>query len=126
MDQESISALRNNNLLKNADISRLNLEKINGKLHSINGGEVLYREGDSANSIFLVVNGEINLLKKKNNSKSKSVVYADNDFFGAKELLKNINRCSTTVSLTDSYLIELTKDEIQYLIKKKEKIIDNN
>ncbi|MBK7104724.1 MAG: GAF domain-containing protein [Ignavibacteriae bacterium] len=125
MDQESISALRNNNLLKNADISRLNLEKINGKLHSINGGEILYREGDSANSIFLVVNGEINLLKKKNNSKSKSVIYADNEFFGAKELLKNLNRCSTTVSLTDSYLIELTKDEIQYLIKQDEKIAAN-
>ncbi|MBK8944720.1 MAG: GAF domain-containing protein [Ignavibacteriae bacterium] len=125
MDQESISALQSNNLLKNADISRLNLEKINGKLHTINGGEVLYREGDLANSIFLVVNGEINLLKKNNKSKSKSIIYADNEFFGGKELLKNINRCSTSISLTDSYLIELTKEEIDYLIKQDEKIITN-
>ncbi|MFZ1292127.1 MAG: ATP-binding protein [Melioribacteraceae bacterium] len=125
MDKESISALRNNNLLKNADISRLNLEKINGKLHSVNVGEVLYREGDSANSIFLVVNGEINQLNKKKNSKSKSVIYADNEFFGAKELFKNLNRCSTTVSLTDSYLIELNKEEIEFLIKQDEKIAAN-
>ncbi len=125
MDQESISALRNNNLLKNADISRLNLEKINGKLHSVNVGEVLYREGDSANSIFLVVNGEINQLNKKKNAKSKSVIYADNEFFGAKELFKNLNRCSTTVSLTDSYLIELNKEEIEFLIKQDENIAAN-
>ncbi|MCB0748002.1 MAG: GAF domain-containing protein [Ignavibacteriae bacterium] len=125
MDQQSILALQSNNLLKNADISRLNLENINGKLHSINGGEILYREGDEANSVFLIVNGEINLLKKKSDSKSKSIVYADNEFFGAKELFNNINRCSTTVSLTDSYLIELTKDEIEYLIKQDEKIAIN-
>ncbi|MCB0750219.1 MAG: GAF domain-containing protein, partial [Ignavibacteriae bacterium] len=88
-------------------------------------GEILYREGDEANSVFLIVNGEINLLKKKSDSKSKSIVYADNEFFGAKELFNNINRCSTTVSLTDSYLIELTKDEIEYLIKQDEKIAIN-
>jgi signal transduction histidine kinase len=125
MDQESILALKNNNLLKNADISRLNLENINGRLLSVNGGEVLYREGDFANSIFLVVNGEINLLKRKSNSKSNSVIYGDNEFFGAKELFNNINRCSTTVSLTDSYLIELTKDEIDYLVNQDEKIALN-
>lgn len=125
MDKVSISALQNNNLLKNADISRLNLEKITGKLRTVNGGEVLYKEGDKADSIFLIINGEINLHNKDKQSKSNSIVYAENEFFGAKEIFKNVNRCSTSVSLTDSYLIELSKEEIEYLIKQDEKIASN-
>jgi CRP-like cAMP-binding protein len=124
MDQQSIIAIKNNNLLKNADISKLNFDNINGRLHSVSGGEILYREGESANSLFLIVNGEVNLLKKKD-GKSKSIVYEDNDFFGGKELLDKIERCSTTISLMDTYLIELTEEEIDYLIKQDEKIAQN-
>ncbi len=125
MDEQSIIAIKNNNLLKNADISKLNFENINGKLHTVSGGEILYREGESADSLYLIVNGEVNLLKKKEDGKSKSIVYEDNDFFGGKELLDKIERCSTTISLMDTYLLELTQQEIDYLIKQDEIIAQN-
>ena len=125
MDQQSILALEKNNLLKNADIKKLNLGDRIGKIKTINGGEVLYREGESANSVYMVLNGEINLLKKNKSGESHSVVFSDDDFFGAKELFTNIDRCTTTVSLTDSYLIELTKDEIEFLVEQDEHIALN-
>ena len=66
MDEQSILALRNNNLLKNADFSKLNLDQIKGRVHTISLGEVLFKKGDSANSMYLILDGEINLLDKKN------------------------------------------------------------
>jgi len=125
MDSQSIIALQKNNLLKNADISKLDLENVNGSLRNVSRGEILYREGETSNSIFLIVNGEVNLLKKKKDGKSKSIVYEENDFFGGKELFDNIDRCSTTVPLMDSYLIELSKQEIEYLMEQDEKIAQN-
>jgi signal transduction histidine kinase/CRP-like cAMP-binding protein len=125
MEQLSIVALENNNLLKNSDITKLNIGGNIGRLKTINGGEVVYRDGESANSVYMILNGEINLVKKGKGGQTQSVIFSDNEFFGAKELFTNINRCTTTVSLVDSYLIELTKEEVDFLIEQDEKIALN-
>jgi len=125
MDQQAISAIKNSKLLNNIDVSKLNFEKVKGKLHTIKGGDVLYREGAKADSIYLLINGEVNQLNSKEKGKTSSIIYHDNDFFGADELFKNVERYTTTVSLLDSYLIELTKDEVDFLIKQDEKIEQN-
>jgi len=122
MDQQSFLALRNNNLLKNADINKLDIGSKIGKLKSVNSSEILYKSGDPSNSIYLVINGKISLIKKNSNGESQSVVFSGNDFFGAKELFSNIDRCSTTVSLTDTYLMELSKEEVEKLIDADDKI----
>ncbi len=125
MEQQAIAAIKNSKLLNKADVTKINFEKINGKLHSVKGGDILYREGEKANSMFLLVNGEINLLNGKEKGKASSIIYHDNDFFGVEELLENVERYTTTVSLLDSYLIELTKDEIEFLAKQDPNIANN-
>ena len=125
MNQQSILALKNNNLLKNTDIYKLNIGDQIGRLKAVNGGEILYRSGDSADSLYLVLNGEINLIKKGSDGKSESVIFSENDFFGAKELFSNIDRCTTTVSLMDSYLVELSKEEVNHLVESDDKIALN-
>ncbi len=125
MDQQAISAIKKSKLLNKVDVSKINFDKIEGKLHTVKGGDILYKEGEKANSIFLLVNGAINLLNKKEKGKTDSVIYHDNDFFGADELFDNIDRYTTTVSLLDSYLIELTKEEIDFLIQQDKTIEEN-
>lgn len=125
MDEQSILALKNNNLLKDADFSKLNLDQIKGRVHTISLGEVLFKEGDSANSMYLVLDGEINLLDKKNYGKSKSVIFSKGDFFGAKELIENVQRSSTSISLMDSKLIEFSKEEIEFLAQQDNAISNN-
>lgn len=125
MNQLSILALKNNNLLKNTDINSLNIGKKIGRFKAVNGGDILYRSGDSADSLYLILNGEVNLIKKSSDGKSESVVFSENDFFGAKELFCNIDRCTTTVSLTDTFLLELSKDEVNYLVESDDKIALN-
>ena len=125
MNQQSILALKNNNLLKNTDINNLNIGNEIGRLKTVNGGDILYRSGDSANAVYLILNGEVNLIKKSADGKSQSVVFSENDFFGAKELFSNVDRCTTTVSLMDTYLVELSKEEVNYLVERDDKIAFN-
>ncbi|MEG8989136.1 ATP-binding protein [Ignavibacteria bacterium 4148-Me] len=122
MENQLIITLSKNKLLKNIEISKIDFSKIKGKLLTLNEGQIIYREGDAVNEIYLVINGEVNVLKKRLLGKSKSYIYSDNSFFGHEEYLEQTSRTSTAVVLRDTYLIVLSKDEIDDLIKQDEKI----
>ena len=72
-------SLTDNRLLKNVNIEDLDLSEVKGELISKNSGEVIYREGDAANFIYLVVSGEVNVINKKNLEKTKSVTIKEGD-----------------------------------------------
>jgi len=65
MENQLFTTLKLNRLCKNVNFSKINLDEIKGQIISIREGEVLFREGDSADSIFLIVSGEINIIKKR-------------------------------------------------------------
>lgn len=121
MENQLLVSLRKNKLLKNVDISKLDLRNVRGRLITISEGEILYREGDYADNIYLVVSGEVNLLKKRLLGKSKSFVFNEDDFFGQEEFMEEMSRTSTAVALRDTYLIALSKEEIDELSR-----LDNN
>ena len=125
MNQQSIFSLMNNNLLKNTQNNNLSIGTQIGRLKIVNSGDILYRSGDSADAIYLILNGKVNLIKKGSDGKSQSVVFSENDFFGAKELFSNIDRCTTTVSLMDTCLVELSKEEVNYLVERDDHIAFN-
>ena len=125
MENQLSIVLGRNKLLKNVDIKKIDLNRIKGRLFTISEGQIIYREGDSADIIFLVINGEINLLKKRMLGKPKSYIFTDNDFFGHDEFFEETTRFSTAVALRDSYLISLSKNEIDELIKQDDEIYVN-
>ena len=125
MENQLLLALKNNKLLKNVDISKINLDNIKGKLMPINEGEVLYRESQPASSIYLIVSGEINLVRKKLLGKTRSLILGENDFLGHDEFFDETARTSTAVALKDSYLIELSEDEVQNLIQQDTVVYEN-
>jgi signal transduction histidine kinase len=125
MENQLQIALSRNKLLKNADISKIDLRNVRGKLTTIGEGEILYREGDLADIIYLVVSGEINVLKKRLLGKTKSYIFVENDFFGHEEFFEETTRTSTAVALRDSYLISLTREEVDTLIQQEDEIYVN-
>ena len=122
MENQLLIALSKNKLLKNIDISKIDLKNVKGNLITISEGEILYREGDAANTIYLVVSGEINILKKRLLGKTKSYIFEECDFFGHEEFLEGTSRFSTAVALHDSYLILLTREEVDILIAQESNI----
>lgn len=125
MENQLSIVLSRNKLLKNVDIKKIDLSRIKGRLFTISEGQIIYREGDSADIIYLVINGEINLLKKRMLGKPKSYIFTDNDFFGHDEYFEETTRLSTAVALRDSYLISLSKEEVDDLIKQDDEIYVN-
>ena len=86
MENQLLITLSRNKLLKNADISKIDIRSIRGRLITIGEGEILYREGDIADIIYLVSSGEINILKKRLLGKTKSFIFSENDFFAAEKI----------------------------------------
>jgi putative methionine-R-sulfoxide reductase with GAF domain len=125
MENQILITLSRNKLLKNADISKINLSGVRGRLITIGEGEILYREGDTADIIYLIASGEINILKKRLLGKTKSYIFSENDFFGHEEFFEETSRTSTAVALRDSYLIALTREEIETLIQRDDEILIN-
>jgi signal transduction histidine kinase len=125
MENQLLITLSRNKLLKNADISKIDLRNVRGQLITIGEGEILFREGDIAEIIYLVISGEINVLKKRLLGKTKSYLFSENDFFGHEEFFEETSRTSTAVALRDSYIIALTREEVDLLIKQDDEILIN-
>ncbi len=125
MENQLLIVLSRNKLLKNVDIMKIDLRNIRGRLITIKEGEILFRERDIADNIYLVISGEINILKKKLLGKTKSFIYNDNDFFGHEEYFEETTRTSTAVALTDTYLIALSNEEVDLLIEQDDEIFVN-
>lgn len=81
MNNQFYESLKKNILFKNTDITSLNLDEIKGRLVRVGEGEIVYREGAPSDFIFLVVSGQVNIIKKKVLGKAKSYIYNENDFF---------------------------------------------
>ncbi|MFA7418659.1 MAG: ATP-binding protein [Melioribacteraceae bacterium] len=125
MENQLMLSLSKSKLLKNVDIAGMNIQGIKGRLITIGEGEILFREGDYSDHIFLVVSGEINLLKKRLLGKTKSFIFTENDFFGQEEFFEETSRTSTAVALRDSYLISLMKEEVDELIRQDHQVMLN-
>lgn len=125
MENQLSIVLSRNKLLKNVEIKKIDFSRIRGKLFTISEGEILYREGDPADIIYLVVSGEINLLKKRMLGKPKSYIFTEDDFLGNDEFFEEMSRYSTAVALRDSYIIALSKNEIENLIEQDKSVYNN-
>ncbi len=125
MENQLYIALQNNKLFLDIDLQELDLSEIKGELKTLKEGEILFREENPADNIFLVVSGEINLLKKKLLGSTKSFIFGENDFFGYDEIAEETSRTSTAVALRDCYLISFTEEEINKLLEQNHMIKTN-
>ena len=87
-------------------------------------GEILFRQGDSADSIYLIIEGEINLIKEQGFGKTHSCL-SENKFFGHEEYLMQTDRNSVAIALKDSCLVELSKESIEVLLSRDNSILNN-
>lgn len=123
MDPLAKEELRNNKLFQKIDFDSLIFHNIAGNVCILNQGELLYRQGERNNSIFLVVRGEINLIPSQFNSVNNSIIYSDNDFFGVNEFISDMPRSETAIAIRETYLVEFSKIEINELIKQSDEVL---
>ncbi|WP_348260073.1 hypothetical protein, partial [Salmonella enterica] len=57
--------------------------------------------------------------------KPKSYIFTEDDFLGNDEFFEEMSRYSTAVALRDSYIIALSKNEIENLIEQDKSVYNN-
>lgn len=124
MERVLFQTLKQNKLFSKVDVDTLIVDDIKGNFIAINQGEILFREGEIVSSLFLVMWGEINVIRKRND-KSESFIFRENEFFGQEKFLNEDDSSTTVVALRNSYILELTKKEIEFLAQQNEQIFSN-
>ncbi|GBC63665.1 hypothetical protein DENIS_4663 [Desulfonema ishimotonii] len=87
-------------------------------------GESVVRQGDSGNSLFIIEEGVVGIhVKFENRTKAVEVArLGAGDFFGEMALLTGEKRTATIISVTETWLYEITKEDIAPFIEQEPKI----
>ena len=89
------------------------------KLKEFPGGRVIIKEGDPGSSLFIITDGEVEVLTV--DKKGRSVTLAnlrDGDFFGEVSLLTGRPRTATIVAKTYVQMIELDKESLDKITRR--------
>ncbi|MCK5457879.1 MAG: cyclic nucleotide-binding domain-containing protein, partial [Melioribacteraceae bacterium] len=124
MERVLFNTLKQNKLFTKVDVDSLIVDDVKGNFLAINEGEILFREGEVVSSLFLVMWGEINVIRKRND-KTESLIFRENEFFGQENFLNENDSNNTVVALRNSYILELTKKEVEFLGQQNEQIFSN-
>ena len=116
--------IKENDLFRNSNISEQDFGDLKLGIINLKTGEILFRQGDSAESIYLIIEGEINLIKEQGFGKTHSCL-SENKFFGHEEYFLQTDRNSVAIALNDSCLVELSKENIEILLSRDNSILNN-
>lgn len=123
MENQLIIALKSIGVFDDVVYSSLSYDNFNGNLITVQEGKILFRENEEANDFYLLISGKIKILDKDIDDENS--IIKDKALIGAEDVIKNRSFKSSAIVLTDSYLIKISKEEINYLIEQNNKIYEN-
>lgn len=86
---------------------------------SFKKGDVIFKEGANSRELYLIVNGNVQILKQIPNGGMKILaVLGDGDVFGEGSLLSSRLRSASAVSVSDAVLYMLKYDDFEGLLRK--------
>src|SRR5437763_1189275 len=98
------------------------LRELAAVVDSRNGAEneIIFREGDPGESLFIVRYGQVELFVEDNSGQKIVLTVAEkNDFFGDLSMLDNRPRSASAVCLEDTELLVLDREDLLLLFNKK-------
>lgn len=92
----------------------------NGELFNFQQGEVIYREGQNSNHIFLIIEGVVKCYKFDEQGKELTMsLHKEDELFGFTSFVKNIAYQETAMAIKNVELVGISKDQLKH-------ILDNN
>lgn len=120
-----LTSIKLNHLFKDIKDLDIFFSPKSENLIDINEGDIIYEIGDSADDIFLIINGNIKLKYRDPIAGKKILHKSENEFFGEIEILQTTTRNSSAVAESKCLLYKLKRQELNKLIEKN-RIIYNN
>lgn len=85
----------------------------------VDEGDIVFREGERGRSMFVVLEGELELIKKSRHGRLVPVATLDKgDWFGEKALLDIMPRAATARARTPARLLELKASDLDALYRR--------
>lgn len=125
MENKIILTFKNNKLLLNIDTNKLNFNDIKGKLISLKEGEMIFKQGDISEHLYLIIDGKIKVVDNRQANEGSAITLSETDFFGHLDLYESSTRKTTAIALADSYLIAVSKAELNSLLWQDPNILIN-
>ena len=82
-----------------------------------NKGEVLFREGEASHDLFILEEGEIELLKKIGGKHRRLTLIEAGGFFGEQELFDPANRDASARAVTDFKVLQISPEIFEQMIR---------
>ncbi|MDB6108823.1 MAG: MscS Mechanosensitive ion channel [Pedosphaera sp.] len=109
--------LRQQPLFKCLNDNQLDALLPRGRVVHFGTGETLIQQGDQGESMFILVNGEANVVVKRNDSPMHVASLSSGDCFGEMSLLTGERRNATIIAQIDCEVVEIGKPVIAQSLK---------
>ncbi len=93
--------------------------------HHVPGGTYLFREGDPGDSIYIIADGEVEVVGRTKDKEEVSLArLVEGDFFGEFGFFLNARRSADVRAMRDSTILELTKADLDEIISRHKGVSD--
>jgi len=83
------------------------------------GGETIFEENDTGNSLLVIISGEVRITQRANVSGEETLtVLKQGDFFGEMALLEDLPRSATAIAHSDACVMEISQERFLRFIEK--------
>jgi len=115
---EKVEVLQKSKLFENLMPDEIEMLSELSQMKDYKSGETVIQEGDVGNSLFVIVAGEVEVLKKGTDGISKSIAsMKEPDFFGEMSLIDKELRSATIKVKSDTTLLILTSENLHSFAK---------
>ncbi len=91
----------------------------NAEEYSFKSGEIIYREGDNSNYVFLIYNGVVKSYRSDEQGKELiTALYKDDDFFGFTSFLQNTAYQESATAIENTIVFRLLKQDLKNILHK--------
>ncbi|MDP2304076.1 MAG: GAF domain-containing protein [Ignavibacteria bacterium] len=94
-------------------------------LKEISEGEIIFQPEDSAEQIYLILEGKVKIKHRTYIDGQRIFIKQDGDFFGEKEFIEHQKRDSSSVAETNCTLYLLYHDDIDSLTSQDKRVLNN-
>ena len=95
------SALQSKAMRSAFEMKRLNLEP----------NKFIFRKGDAANGVYLVISGQVGIFLPSNATKEPDFLVRENELFGEMGVVSEQSRMANAATVTDCDLLFVSRDE---------------
>jgi small-conductance mechanosensitive channel/CRP-like cAMP-binding protein len=115
--------LRQQTLFKCLNDDQLDTLLPRGRVVHFGRGETLIQQGERGDSMFILVDGEANVVVERNGSPTHVAALSSGDCFGEMSLLTGEKRSATVVANTDCEVVEIGKTVIAHSLKENPELL---